>query len=455
MPPYNRIIYGAPGTGKSYLLKEEIENYSKVSYWGVVKNINSKINYIEDGIWVFESENESREDVKKTIETIKNEIKVGDVVFLKSQKKTGNQALEIFAIGVVLEKRDEYKALKVDWRRKLNIEKKEYLTIEERNEGIIKKITNENDLKMLLKDWEKYIINKERVIFYDGYTYGQFVGTYKPSPKINNEKTETITYKYIPGPFLKNLVKAYKYPQSKVYLVIEEINRAKADRVFGNIFQLLDRDKEGNSQYFIGISEDQEKYLKEELGQELFEEKLSEGLYIPSNFYIWATMNCADQGVYQLDSAFRRRWIPEYIGIDDNEDKVNCENLVEYRKSKSRENYFVHWNDFRKVINEKLLSNKVLEDSLLAPFFVNDDCFEKNEEGKKVLRENVFIDKVIMYLFDEVLKYKEKNILFRDNIKNFSDLKKIFKENKENEQKFSIFNEEIVRLLEEKMKSKS
>ncbi|MGL5746107.1 MAG: DUF4268 domain-containing protein, partial [Cetobacterium sp.] len=97
----------------------------------------------------------------------------------------------------------------------------------------------------------------ERVTFYDGYTYGQFVGTYKPVP--SDMDSENIVYKYIPGPLMTTLVKALQNPDHKFLLIIEEINRAKADRVFGNIFQLLDRDKDGKSEYPIAISTEVEK----------------------------------------------------------------------------------------------------------------------------------------------------------------------------------------------------
>lgn len=299
---------------------------------------------------------------------------------------------------------------------------------------------------------KSYQLNKEvkvdfgekidRVTFYDGYTHGQFVGTYKPVPE-----GDTITYKYIPGPFMKQLVESYKNPTHNFCLIIEEINRAKADRVFGNIFQLLDRDSSGKSEYHIAVSEDQETYLREELGDEYndtLENLLKEGLYIPNNLYIWATMNSADQGIYPMDSAFKRRWHFEHIGLDQNEEKFGEKEKnykLTYQKGsevEGTENKNILWNEFRKIINENLLKNKVSEDRLLAPFFIKENDFQLKDEDLYELDMKIFKNKILMYLFDDVLRHKRKNILFNENIESFSKLKSKYK-NGENIFKNDLF----------------
>ena len=273
----------------------------------------------------------------------------------------------------------------------------------------------------------------ERVTFYDGYTHGQFVGTYKPVPN-----HESITYKYIPGPFMKQLIKALKSPEDKFCLIIEEINRARADKVFGNIFQLLDR-KNGVSQYPIAVSEDQAAYLESELSDgyyELLSTILSTGLYIPDNLYIWATMNSADQGVYALDSAFKRRWHFEHVGLDENEEKFFDEETIpgiifqSFKKDGTIYYDAVPWNDFRHEINKRLLKSKVFEDRLIAPFFIKPTDFIRDSEQEYLedniyeLEEDIFLDKVLMYLFEDVLKHKNKNTLFKSEYESFSELKK-------------------------------
>ncbi|MGL5780103.1 AAA family ATPase [Cetobacterium sp.] len=295
------------------------------------------------------------------------------------------------------------------------------------------------------------IKNCERVTFYDGYTYGQFVGSYKPlvNKKSNDEKE--ITYEYVPGPLIKQIVNAYKNNDENYVLVIEEINRARADKVFGDIFQLLDRKLSGNSEYPITPSEELERYLKITLGEEVYQEKLvnSGGLFLPNNLYIWATMNSADQGVYPMDTAFKRRWDFEYILLNKNMDNFGekgFEYIIPlYKTEESSSNIdhyeFVKWNDFREVINNILLNEVgVSEDRLLAPFFIKSNNFtEKDEENGNTffIDSKVYKSKVLMYLFEDILRHRGKDKIFNKEIKSFSQLIERY-DSKEN-----IFNENI------------
>lgn len=281
--------------------------------------------------------------------------------------------------------------------------------------------------------------NIERVTFYDGYTYGQFIGMYKP---IMTEEGD-IGYKYVPGPFIKQLVKAYKDFSNKFCLIIEEINRAKADKVFGNIFQLLDRDEKGDSRYPISVSEEQLQYLREELEDkmDILERIENKGLYLPDNLYIWATMNSADDGVQPLDTAFKRRWKFNYISLNANEDKFGTENEFIIGTYKGE---FVFWNKFRKALNNKL-KDRITEDRLIAPFFISSNDFEENSElGKKVLNQDIFIEKVLMYIFDDLLRHypKKREQIFKNGISTFSDIVDKNKVNSEEEIQKGIKEEE-------------
>ena len=174
----------------------------------------------------------------------------------------------------------------------------------------------------------------ERVTFYPTYSYSQFVGTYKPVMKVVGDG-EKISYQFVPGPFLRSLVKAANDPDHNYLLIVEEINRANAAAVFGDVFQILDRGDDGESEYSIGASEDIVRYLQGSVG--LGEPVLSPeakrffgmataddeptgdcALKLPNNFYIWATMNSADQGAFPLDTAFKRRW--EFLDAGENAD---------------------------------------------------------------------------------------------------------------------------------------
>lgn len=283
--------------------------------------------------------------------------------------------------------------------------------------------------------------NKERVTFYEGYTYGQFIGMYKPTMA----KEGDISYKYVPGPFMKQLVKAYKDSSNKFCLIIEEINRAKADKVFGNIFQLLDRDDKGNSRYPISASEEQIQYLKEKLTNEkdILEKIEKEGLYLPNNLYIWATMNSADDGVQPLDTAFKRRWRFNYISLNANEDKFGNGETFIIGQYKDKE---ILWNNFRTALNDTLKVN-ITEDRLIAPFFISPNDFEEVDTSIKKIDKNILSEKVLMYIFDDLLRHypKLRKEIFHNEVKTFSD---IYEKVTKNENFLElIFNEEFLNQL--------
>lgn len=265
--------------------------------------------------------------------------------------------------------------------------------------------------------------NIKRVTFYDGYTYGQFVGMYKPTLIEGND----IGYSYVPGPFMQQLVQALRNSENNFCLVVEEINRAKADKVFGNIFQLLDRDNSGKSRYPVSISEEQLKFLEIELKdrEDILEEIKEKGLYIPNNLYIWATMNSADEGVQPLDTAFKRRWKFEYISLNKNEkefekQRENIKLIVGQNKI-----YNLEWNTFRKTINNKLQEYNITEDRLISPFFISPNDFTiLVSEDTYALDKNIFVEKVLMYIFDDLLRHypRIKKEIFKDDIKTFSKI---------------------------------
>lgn len=247
----------------------------------------------------------------------------------------------------------------------------------------------------------------ERVTFHPDYTYSSFVGCYKPV----SEKGK-IEYKYVPGPFMRVLVEALRSAMTdtpKPYLlIVEEINRAKVAAVFGEVFQLLDRDSSGVSEYEIHTSDDIKNYLSDELNGSI---ESFERIRIPNNMFIWATMNSADQGVFPMDTAFKRRWSFEYKGIDENEDKISGRIVL----GENEHEFEVDWNILRKAINE-VLSTKynINEDKLIGPFFIKKDVLLINEEGYIKDPEKfkkVFKNKVLMYLYEDAAK-QVKNKLF-------------------------------------------
>lgn len=256
------------------------------------------------------------------------------------------------------------------------------------------------DCEDLLKDKDG---SYERVTFHPDYSYSQFVGTYKP---VMDADGKSIKYDFVPGPFMRVYVNALKSgrtdnPQPYL-LLVEEINRAKVAAVFGDVFQLLDRDDNGVSEYEIQASEDIRRYLAKELGGS---PDNYQKIRIPNNMFIWATMNSADQGVFPMDTAFKRRWNFEYLGINENEEEISGIGKMELAGSDE----VVEWNILRKAINAKMSSEgfKINEDKLMGPFFLSKKIIASDDTGM-IIDPAKFIDafksKVIMYLYEDAVK---------------------------------------------------
>ena len=296
----------------------------------------------------------------------------------------------------------------------------------------------------LNKETQEYFGNNyERVTFHPNYMYGNFVGAFKPFPKVfkNSDGSikkdedgniqETITYEYIPGVLMKQLVKALKKPNENYLLLIEEINRANVAAVFGDVFQLLDRDGKGQSEYVIATSRELQEYLKKEFdGYDLAEnvkQNLGDDysrLYLPSNLYIWATMNSADQGVMPMDTAFRRRWEFRYLGINDAAD-LSIEEFSHY-KFKINSTETVRWDEFRRELNKKLSHLNIPEDKLIGPYFISKSVLEDADLDK--LTETIK-NKVLMYLYEDAAKAYKPLLFAEGKYSTYSTVCKYFDEN--------------------------
>ena len=202
---------------------------------------------------------------------------------------------------------------------------------------------------------------------------------------------ETITYKFIPQAFLNAYMQAYKKPEEKVYLIIEEINRGNCAQIFGDLFQLLDRDENGVSEYTIKADADLKAFLEDEMGKD--SDAIKDGeLCLPSNLYIYATMNTSDQSLFPIDSAFKRRWDWEYEPI-----KYKNTNWVIDIQNKE-----YSWVSFQKVVNERIFVATNSEDKMLGDYFVNPS------DGR--ITEKMLLNKILFYLWNDVCKDGEGDI---------------------------------------------
>lgn len=301
----------------------------------------------------------------------------------------------------------------------------------------------------LSKEAKEYFgSNYERVTFHPNYMYGNFVGAFKPFPKILRDKDgkvledengnvkESITYKYVPGPLMRILVKALINRETNYLILIEEINRANVAAVFGDFFQLLDRQADGESEYPITTSEEVRMYLDMEFSdiddediRIYIDNKIGseyERLVLPSNIYIWATMNSADQGVMPMDTAFKRRWEFTYIGINDVLKDPEITREFERYKFEISSESTANWNKFRNEINDRLSSLGVPEDKLLGPYFISKSILESGNVEK--ITETIK-NKVLMYLYEDAGKPYRNNLFVAEKAGTYSDLCKNFDNN--------------------------
>lgn len=269
--------------------------------------------------------------------------------------------------------------------------------------------------------------------------YGRAIRPYVNLSRSSKGKKD-ISYEYVPGPFMRMYVKALKNSRTDnikpFLLIIEEINRANVAAVFGDIFQLLDRGDNFVSEYPIQASEDIKKYLANELGGNPSDYNK---IKIPDNMFIWATMNSADQGVFPMDTAFKRRWDFTYLGIDDNDEQLRGK----YVTIGSKEQQRLEWNELRKAINEFLAESKINEDKQLGPYFISKSIVVPKDGGTEIDSKKfceAFKNKVLMYLFDDAAKQKRPS-LFEGSAKGQTRYSKICEAF--DEQGIGIFNNKI------------
>ena len=281
-----------------------------------------------------------------------------------------------------------------------------------------------------------------RTTFHPDSDYSTFVGAYKPTmddvdakvvPVVLGEsgtvfnknegtyKEKRIVYQFVMQAFLKAYLGAWKkYAEADgnevdpQFLIIEEINRGNCAQIFGDLFQLLDRGDNGFSEYPIEADNDLQREI-ERAFKEHKDYKLKEGvkinaegvvkdytsnygatlsediqsgrvLLLPSNLYIWATMNTSDQSLFPIDSAFKRRWDWKYLPIEDAEKgwkiKVNGN---EY-----------DWYKFLEAINKEVLGLTHSEDKQLGYFFA--------KAKDSIIDAETLVNKVYFYLWTDVFK---------------------------------------------------
>lgn len=244
-----------------------------------------------------------------------------------------------------------------------------------------------------------------RITFHPDTDYASFVGCYKP--KMGGPTGEDITYSFVPQVFLNAYIYAWNHPDEPTYLVIEELNRGNCAQIFGDIFQLLDRQKTGHpgySKYTINADSDIATYLSGELKDKESYEKVIREIYgpkefdfsilaLPSNLNILATMNTSDQSLFPIDSAFKRRWGMEYVGVNYTDAEQFTVVIDETHK--------YSWSEILKGLNGYIKQEKHSTNKILDNRFVQSD-------DNNVISAVAFRDKVLFFLFNDVFKEEDE-----------------------------------------------
>lgn len=283
------------------------------------------------------------------------------------------------------------------------------------------------ELNRMIAEEDSYALDKFAYTYWESFEYGinrnaflSECGKTSQASHLNSgialgkkfhKKNNSISYSFVPQAFTKAYIQAWRNilegNNRNVFLVIEEINRGNCAQIFGDLFQLLDRDDEGYSKYAIKPDTDLENYLVESLGDKY---DVDEGMKLPPNLYIWATMNTSDQSLFPMDSAFKRRWDWEYVPID-------YEKAREYTvKFNDDEHTSMNWSAIIQVLNDNIMGLMHNADKQIGNRFIS------LPKGHTEISSKKFFNKVIFYLWSEIYKdyYEDESTIFRVDDKNIS-----------------------------------
>lgn len=259
-----------------------------------------------------------------------------------------------------------------------------------------------------------------RTTFHPEYTYSDFTGQLLPVVK-----KDVITYDYQRGVFTNALKQAYKDSSRPVYLIIEEMSRGNVAAIFGDIFQLLDRDDKNVSRYPIRNS-----VIAKEIPQIDDDDEL---ISLPANFNILGTVNTSDQNVFVMDTAFKRRFDWKYVSTDPvkrSDGSIFDDDDVSIEVFSNTDKFSAPWHEFYMKLNRFITDrNQGLglgEDKQIGQFFIQ---FSK-KMTPDTIRDKIQ-NKLLQYLWEDVetASYGNSTRLFSDDITNYSDLFRAFENN--------------------------
>lgn len=349
-PGINKIFFGTPGSGKSFYVNRILMEHRDHSYRVTFHPDSDYASFV--GAY--------KPVVHKNQKQIRNDYTLPELAALLKEEYA-NATIKVAALHGFILKYVDYFNGKID-----KFSKKEFV----KGAGIPEDYHTE--------------VNK-MVNLYDWMVENSFLA-----------QSNSISYNFVPQAFTDAYVDAWSNSEEQVFLVIEEINRGNCAQIFGDIFQLLDRDPHGISLYSIKADTDLRNYLEAVLGENHPGIRNGE-LRIPSNLSILATMNTSDQSLFPMDSAFKRRWAWEYVPIN-----AACPDS-QFNITIGDKTY--KWASFLTLVNERIHKLSDSEDKQMGNFFIKDNIDVEE-----------FKSKVMFYLWSEVCKeYEHAGSFFKYN----------------------------------------
>ena len=383
----NQILYGSPGTGKTFntinkaieiidsdfyqqnkynreALKEKFEEYKKAGQIEFI-TFHQSFSYEEfvEGIKAIPAGKDGNENGEDMI------YDVVDGIFKKLSNKAKIDFFENNSIKKNITKRKFILNAKA-----LNIQA-EMIEDDENNFRVLKgskvrkgeaesfKNYNYSSLKNKVLETAKYIEQDEFYILEEDFTFQSMSAA--SSVILGRQSNGYNDWKEVLD---DNLSKKDNKNIKNYILIIDEINRGNISKIFGELITLIEPSKR--------IGADEEIRLKLPYSQELFG--------VPSNLYIIGTMNTADRSIALMDTALRRRFHFEEMMPNSSllenlvVDGIKIDNLLE-------------------TINKRVEYLYDRDHTIGHAYFMSLENLETKEDKKTEL-ENIFRNKIIPLL---------------------------------------------------------
>ncbi|EIA5045349.1 AAA family ATPase [Staphylococcus pseudintermedius] len=283
-----------------------------------------------------------------------------------------------------------------------------------------------HEVKSLLRNYSESKIF--RITIHPEYSYTDFIGQYLPVKDQNGD----LSFEFKEGVFTEALKEAYNDTNEEVFLILEEVSRGNVSEIFGDIFQLLDRDEHFESKYPI-----RSKNISQQIAH------LNNDLIIlPSNFNIIGTVNINDQNVFPMDTAFKRRFEWKYVSTkpatDNNGYRLSKLNnpriILKGRNDNIDTNWQTLYTSLNLFITDKENGLGKNEDKQLGQFFIEfNHNLIKNSYDSGPIKKNealaqindILRNKLLLYLWQDIQAnsiFDTELSLFDSSVKNFDML---------------------------------